>query len=77
MKPYTVLLLRPARQREDDAHPSDWVYRAWVEADNPDDAEVAACEKLARGDEDVEPAEPFEVATLAIYEGHLFDLYLP
>lgn len=75
MKPYTVLLLRPPCQRE--GHPSDWIYRAHVNADDPDEAMEGALDQLADPPGAIAPADPDEAHVLAIYEGHLFDLFQP
>lgn len=72
MKPYTVLLLRPDGQHED--HPSDWVCREHVLADHPDGAIDSAALQICTREASFAPDE---LVTLAVYEGHLFDLFQP
>jgi hypothetical protein len=75
MNQYTVLMLLPDHQRDD--HPSDWLFRAHVEADDVDGALFAARSawlehnEYEHGDEWAQD----QLATLAVYEGHLIDHY--
>jgi hypothetical protein len=69
---YTVLVLRPDYQRC--GHQSDWIYRAHVEA--PDVTE-AAQEGLRRAGGLRGQDDPYsDYAVLAIYHGHLDDVYV-
>lgn len=79
MKPYTVLLLRPDWQRNN-LHPADWVCRTRVTATDPQAAIPEAVAELNRIDnrgdwEDLTLED--DLAVLAIYEGHLEDLFGP
>jgi hypothetical protein len=57
MKKYTVLV-------EVELDPGHWI--AWVEADNPQEAEEEAIEKIA----DENDFEPDELVAIEIFSGH-------
>ncbi len=71
---YTVLLLLPDTYWE--GHQSDWIKRVYVEALRPDEA-IGPAIKAAIADWDaLEIYTLDDFAVLAIYEGHLFDLFV-
>lgn len=76
---YTVLLLRPDSDWY--GHQSDWVLREHIEADSIEAApEIAIKQVLASeyGKKYAEAGDTLEdFATMAIYEGHIFDLFTP
>lgn len=78
-QPFTVLVLMPDHMREDESCEADWVRRAWVTAKSPDDAAEIACNDLGRlmGWGAEETPSPDELAIIAIYPGHIFDLFQP
>ena len=72
---YTVLLLLPDALWH--GHASDWISREHVIASDPDEATKLAVEKCMREAESLGRGEisPDNLSILAIYNGHLFDLY--
>ncbi len=75
MTKYTVLLLRPSWQH--DGPESDWIFRAHVEAGNVEQAEEKALTELMKFGDGMPAELRDECATIAVYEGHLFDLFQP
>ena len=73
MNPFTVLLMLPSDWRSDQSCAADEVIRVWVNAVDPDEALETARSHLSY-DEDFDP-EDFSV--VAIYAGHIFDLFQP
>lgn len=76
MKPFTVLLMLPDYWRSDQSCAADEAIRVWVTAVNPVLAVGAAMIELPglMPDEEV-VAEDF--APIAVYAGHIFDLFQP
>lgn len=77
-QPFTVLVMLPDYMRGDEDCEADWLRRLWVTAEGPDQALEKAVKEvgLLCGWEDDAPAEA-EVSPVAIYSGHIFDLYQP
>lgn len=67
LQSYTVLILRPDNQW--DGSPSDWVYRAHVQATSVASAEAVAKIQAAAPEDDAD-----DFAVLAVYAGLLDDL---
>ena len=77
--PYTVLLMLPDHMRDDESCAADWIRRVWVDASSPDDAFATAqsnCGEIMGWDEDAQP-DPDDLDVIAVYPGHLFDLFHP
>ena len=74
MNPFTVLLMLPSDWRSDQPCAADEVIRIWVDAIDAEDAYEKALIQLPLDmpDEEVN-AEDF--APIAVYAGHIFDLF--
>lgn len=70
-QPYTVLLMMPDDIRADECCAADWIRRVWVFAPDPDEAIGEAQAEVAR------ICDPEDLEVVAIYAGHVFDLYQP
>lgn len=73
MTPYTVILLLPEDERDPAYSASDWVERVYVTCDDPDDAFAIAMNDTAAA----QGRAPQDYDVVAVYEGHIFDLFQP
>lgn len=74
LQPYTVLLLRP--DEDWDGAQADWVLREHVTAPDVDAAIDTAIQQCITQYYDGD-RESDDFAPLAVYAGHIFDLYTP
>lgn len=76
--PFTVLLMLPDYLREGNAR--DWTQSHHVEAATVEEAFGAAQDAAIRGfysPEDYDKPPPEDFAVIAVYAGHLQDLFIP
>lgn len=73
-QPFTVLLLIPDHMQGDESHAADCVRRIWIWSKDAAAAVDAAPDKCIRDFEWHEICDPSELAPVAVYHGHLFDL---
>ena len=88
VQPYTVILMMPDEMRSDECCAADWIRRVWVYGDAHDQGTLidTARRKLAdlfgwteegyMAEEEIQQRMD-ELEPVAIYAGHLFDVYQP
>lgn len=75
--PYTVLMMVPEYWFADQSTKSDYVTRIYVEADSPEDAVEKAYSAIPESFPDEEDLQVEDFEPVAVYMGHIFDLYQP
>jgi hypothetical protein len=75
--PFTVLFMIPDWKRGDQSHESDHICRVWTEATDPENAVEAAKEKLPEDLhwEEYDVSDLDDYSPVAVYPGHIFDLF--